>query len=89
MVTISDLDDPEFLPTTPSFKPFARSLSHELRTPMHGVIGMLDVMQATVQEAIESHQCPNLRKIFYGLRENIEVVQGEMVRSGPVRKTSF
>ncbi|KAJ8612014.1 hypothetical protein MRB53_037657 [Persea americana] len=33
-----------------SLKPFARNLSHELRTPMQGVVGMLDVMYATVQD---------------------------------------
>lgn len=27
-----------------SLKPYARSLSHELRTPMQGVVGMLDIM---------------------------------------------
>ncbi len=59
-----------------SLKPFARSLSHELRTPVHGVIGMLDVMHATVQEAIESQQNYKIRNVFQVLKENIEVVQG-------------
>lgn len=61
---------------THSFKPYARSLSHELRTPMHGVIGMLDVMHATVQEALESQQNVQTRNIFQALKENIEAVQG-------------
>jgi len=61
---------------TQSLKPYARSLSHELRTPMQGVVGMLDVMHATVQEAAEGVVDPRMRKIFQTLRENIEVVQG-------------
>ena len=60
-----------------SLKPYARSLSHELRTPMQGVVGMLDVMHATVQESLEGQSDPNVRTIFKTLRENIEVVQGE------------
>ena len=59
-----------------SLKPYARSLSHELRTPMQGVIGMLELMHATVQESIEAHPDEGLRDIFRTLRENIEVVQG-------------
>ena len=59
-----------------SLKPYARSLSHELRTPMQGVIGMLELMHATVQESIEAHPDEGLRNIFRTLRENIEVVQG-------------
>ncbi len=60
-----------------SLKPYARSLSHELRTPMQGVVGMLDVMHATVQESLEGINDIGVRKIFKTLRENIEVVQGK------------
>lgn len=63
-----------------SLKPYARSLSHELRTPMQGVVGMLDVMYATVLEASENQTNPEVRKIFETLKENIEVVQGESIR---------
>ena len=66
----------EAISATQSLKPYARSLSHELRTPMQGVVGMLDVMHATVQEAIEGQTSPALRNVFQALRENIEVVQG-------------
>ena len=59
-----------------SLRPYARSLSHELRTPMQGVVGMLDVMYATVLEAAEGQRDPEVRKIFQILRENIEIVQG-------------
>lgn len=59
-----------------SLKPYARSLSHELRTPMQGVVGMLDVMHATVQEAADAQGNPQLRQIFDSLRENIEMLQG-------------
>jgi signal transduction histidine kinase len=75
MVTVTQINDAP-ITEAPSLKPFARSLSHELRTPMHGVIGMLDVMHATVQEAIESQQNSKSRNIFQALKENIEVVQG-------------
>ena len=64
-----------------SLKPYARSLSHELRTPMQGVVGMLDVMHATVQEAAEAQTYPRNQKIFQTLKENIEVVQGKFQRS--------
>ena len=62
-----------------SLKPYARSLSHELRTPMQGVVGMLDVMHATVQESLEGQSDPGVRRVFKTLRENIEVVQGKPV----------
>ncbi|KAL8702932.1 MAG: hypothetical protein Q9201_003886 [Fulgogasparrea decipioides] len=64
-----------------SLKPYARSLSHELRTPMQGVVGMLDVMHATVQESLEGQSDSMLRKIFKTLRENIEVVQDSSRRA--------
>jgi hypothetical protein len=59
-----------------SLKPYARSLSHELRTPMQGVVGMLDVMHATVQEAAEDQKDVRLRNLLEMLKENIEIVQG-------------
>jgi hypothetical protein len=62
--------------TSQSLKPYARSLSHELRTPMQGVVGTLDVMHATVQEAIERQPNSKVRNVFQALKENIEVVQG-------------
>ncbi|RMZ79188.1 hypothetical protein DV738_g3489, partial [Chaetothyriales sp. CBS 135597] len=62
--------------TTPSLEPFAKSLSHELRTPMHGVVGMLDVMYATVQEQIEASPNPSsIRHVFESLRDDIEMIQ--------------
>jgi hypothetical protein len=67
----------EAVTATQSLKPYARSLSHELRTPMQGVVGMLDVMYATVQEASEGQKDPHVRSIFETLRESIEVVQGQ------------
>ena len=64
-----------------SLKPYARSLSHELRTPMQGVVGMLDIMHATVQESIEGAPSSKIRNIFHALRENIEVVQDSSRRA--------
>jgi hypothetical protein len=60
-----------------SLKPYARSLSHELRTPMQGVVGMLDVMMANVKEASETLEIDShTRQVLSTLRENIEAVQG-------------
>lgn len=63
-----------------SLKPYARSLSHELRTPMQGVVGMLDVMYATVQEATEGQKDAGVRAMLQALKENIEMVQGRCRR---------
>ena len=57
-------------------KPYARSLSHEFRTPMHGIVGMLDVMHATVREAIEDKSLMKPDIVFQSLKESIEMVQG-------------
>ena len=68
----------EAVTASQSLKPYARSLSHELRTPMQGVVGMLDVMHATVQESLEGQSDASVRKVFKTLRDNIEVVQGRL-----------
>jgi len=74
-----------------SLKPYARSLSHELRTPMQGVVGMLDIMYATVQEAVEGQNDPHVRAVLKALKENIEVVQGKnaMSQLGVIPLTSL
>ncbi|KAI9748980.1 MAG: Class II abasic (AP) endonuclease [Chaenotheca gracillima] len=64
-----------------NLKPYARSLSHELRTPMQGVVGMLDMMHATVQEAVEDHSDTQVGDVLQVLRENIEVVQDSSRRA--------
>ncbi|QIX00263.1 hypothetical protein AMS68_005780 [Peltaster fructicola] len=64
-----------------SLRPYAGSLSHELRTPMQGVVGMLDVMYATVQEAVQSQDDPHLRRVFQNLKDSIEVVQDSSRRA--------
>lgn len=61
-----------------SLKPYARSLSHELRTPMQGVVGMLDIMYSTVLDAITNQQSERVRSVFKDLKTHIEVVQGMM-----------
>ena len=60
-----------------SLKPYAQSLSHELRTPMQGVVGMLDIMYATVLDAIANQQNDQLRAVFTDLKSHIEIVQGK------------
>ncbi len=67
----------EAITVSQSLKPYARNLSHELRTPMQGVVGMLDVMYATVQEAAEGQADSRVRAVFQTLKEHIEIVQGE------------
>lgn len=64
-----------------SLRPYAGSLSHELRTPMQGVVGMLDVMYATVRDAVVTQSDPHLRQVFANLQENIEVVQDSSRRA--------
>ncbi|OQO09087.1 hypothetical protein B0A48_05978 [Cryoendolithus antarcticus] len=71
----------EVVTAAQSLRPYAGSLSHELRTPMQGVVGMLDVMYATVHEAVATSSDPHLRKIFQNLIENIEVVQDSSRRA--------
>ena len=41
---------------------------------MQGIVGMLDVMYATVQEAVETQADPRIKKVFETLKNNIEVV---------------
>ena len=62
-----------------SLKPYARSLSHELRTPMQGVVGMLDVMYSTVIDEIANQQSERVRSVFNDLKNHIEVVQGMLL----------
>ena len=71
----------QVISATQSLKPYAKSLSHELRTPMHGVVGMLDVMHATVQEQIEGSSNAKARQVFQTLRDNIETVQDSSKRA--------
>ena len=67
--------------TTQSLKPHARSLSHELRTPMQGIVGMLDIMYSTVLDAIATSKNELLRSVFDDLKSNIEVVHGKHLGS--------
>ncbi|KAH8145589.1 uncharacterized protein LAJ45_10390 [Morchella importuna] len=66
-----------------SLRPYARSLSHELRTPMQGVVGMLDVMYASVLEATEWEigDMKQIRNMVESLRESIEVAQDSTRRA--------
>jgi signal transduction histidine kinase len=60
-----------------SLKPYARSLSHELRTPMQGVVGMLDIMHSTVIDAMETQTSEVAKSVFEELKSNIEILQGK------------
>lgn len=81
--TVPDSQDHHHIPdfTSQPLKPYARSLSHELRTPMQGVVGMLDVMHATVREAMESKTPVKSGGIFQALKEGIEMVQDSARRA--------
>lgn len=59
-----------------SLKPFARNLSHELRTPMQGIVGMLDIMYSTIHDALEGPTSVEANRAFRELRDNLEVIQG-------------
>ncbi|KAK6439083.1 hypothetical protein LTR95_004714 [Oleoguttula sp. CCFEE 5521] len=58
----------EVVTAAQSLRPYAGSLSHELRTPMQGVV-------------VATSSDPHLRKIFQNLKENIEVVQDSSRRA--------
>jgi signal transduction histidine kinase len=64
-----------------SLKPYARSLSHELRTPMQGVVGMLDIMHSTVLDAMETLTSEMAKSVFEELKANIEIVQESSKRA--------
>lgn len=64
-----------------SLKPYARSLSHELRTPMQGVVGMSDIMYATVSDLLEMIPEHPISDRLSGLRKNIEVIQDSSRRA--------
>lgn len=76
---------PASAPASPIFthplKPYAPSLSHELRTPMQGVVGMLDVMHANVKEAIDARVTTKSLRLLQDLKENIELVQDSARRA--------
>jgi len=68
-------------PETQYLKPCAKNLSHELRTLTQGVVGMLDVMHATVHEQTESISNASIRQVFQSLRDNIETIQDSARRA--------
>ena len=59
-----------------AFKPHAQVLSHELRTPLQGIVGSLDLLQETIQQAIDG-QTRLRTKDLQGLLENILTVQSK------------
>ncbi|KAL9089544.1 MAG: hypothetical protein Q9159_002496 [Coniocarpon cinnabarinum] len=63
-----------------SFKPYAQILSHELRTPMQGIVGPLDLIQATIRQAAEG-QLQLHGNDWAGLNEDIAAVQNSANRA--------
>lgn len=53
---------------------------------MQGVVGMLDVMHATVREAIETKTPVKSGGVFQALKEGIEMVQGWFKATSTVNK---
>jgi len=66
----------EALRSLHSLAPFARNLSHELRTPMQGIVGMLDIMHATMEDALKSQTDATSQSFFDQLKDHLEVIQG-------------
>ncbi|KAF8453941.1 hypothetical protein BGX38DRAFT_1141233 [Terfezia claveryi] len=64
-----------------SFKPYARNVSHELRTPMQGVVGMLDLIQASIKDLAAATKPYTRKSIVKSLLENIEVAQDSSMRA--------
>ncbi|CAG8957524.1 hypothetical protein HYFRA_00010390 [Hymenoscyphus fraxineus] len=64
-----------------SLKPYARSLSHELRTPMQGVVGLLDIMYSTIIDAMRHQQSGPNQDVFTTLKKHIETVQDSSKRA--------
>lgn len=60
-----------------TIRPAARNLSHELRTPLQGVVGMLDVMLASLDSIQEEPSPADLRQFVFDMRKNIENCQGK------------
>lgn len=75
-----DIDTAMVSPPLSSLKPHARNLSHELRTPMQGVLGMLDVMYANIQEATKEKSEFDLKQVLKNLEHSIEMIQGPFSR---------
>ncbi|KAF3929016.1 hypothetical protein ABW20_dc0100641 [Dactylellina cionopaga] len=63
-----------------TIRPAARNLSHELRTPLQGVVGMLDVMLASLDSLDEEPSPTMLRQFVYDMRKNIENCQDSAQR---------
>ena len=72
-----------------SLKPYARTLSHELRTPMQGVTGMLDLMYSNVQELLEAQPGAKVKSVFQSLKEDIEVIQGILPPRGSLAPSQY
>jgi signal transduction histidine kinase/DNA-binding NarL/FixJ family response regulator len=71
----------EAITASQSLRPYARNLSHELRTPMQGVVGMLDIMHSTVMDALGNHTTEAEKAVFEELKDNIELVQESSKRA--------
>ncbi|KAK6530047.1 hypothetical protein TWF694_003421 [Orbilia ellipsospora] len=63
-----------------TIRPAARNLSHELRTPLQGVVGMLDVMLASLDSLEDDPKPAILRQFVYDMRKNIENCQDSAQR---------
>ncbi|KAF3934081.1 hypothetical protein ABW19_dt0206492 [Dactylella cylindrospora] len=63
-----------------TIRPAARNLSHELRTPLQGVVGMLDVMLASLDSLHEEPTPTVLRQFVFDMRKNIENCQDSAQR---------
>lgn len=76
-----NMTPPLTIAASQSLRPYARSLSHELRTPMQGIVGMLDLMYSTVLDALASQHHSRTHFILQELKHHIEVVQDSSRRA--------
>lgn len=58
-----------------TFKPHAQVLSHELRTPMQGIVGTLDLIQDSLQDAVNGRKRLSSKELA-GLLDNTYTAQG-------------
>lgn len=72
---------PFAVPVSQNLNRHAETLSHELRTPMQGIFGGLDLMRATIQRAQANGGQLSTQELFAALEENICTIQGSYVRA--------
>ena len=71
-----DTTSSESVPALTDFRPHAQVLSHELRTPMQGIVGPLDTIQATIDTALDSGIRLKSKDLQH-MKDDIQAIQSE------------